>query len=239
MFWRLTKEKAALAREIDAERCFEDWPKKKLPSQEKLIKGKTAVQNFTWLEENISVLVSWERKPKEHSMCVGDCIDLREIDVPRKAYCSVYTYMKKLPSQEKLIKGKTAVQNFTWLEENISVLVSWERKPKEHSMCVGDCIDLREIDVPRKAYCSMYTNMASYSTDTASYSTNMVSLVHLARRGVQHCVVHWLLVLPPMLYFAVMQPGLFSVYCLLHLTTTKAPSVNYLRHSADLPLSSV
>ena len=53
-FRRLTKEKATLAREID--------------------KGKNC-WNFAWLEENVSVLVSWDGKTEEHSMCVGDCID--------------------------------------------------------------------------------------------------------------------------------------------------------------------
>ena len=31
--------------------------------------------NFVWLEENVSVPISLEGKIKEHSMCVGDCIN--------------------------------------------------------------------------------------------------------------------------------------------------------------------
>ena len=41
-----------------------------------------------------------------------------------------------------------------------------------------------------------------------------VRLVH------QHCVVYCLLP-PTLVYFAVLQPGLFSVYCLIHCTTTR------------------
>ena len=44
--------------------------------------------------------------------------------------------------------------------------------------------------------------------------------VHLARRGFQHCVVYCLLP-PVVVYFAVLQPGLFRVYSLIHLTTTR------------------
>ena len=53
-FRTLTKEKATLASEID--------------------KGKNC-WNFLWLEENVLVPVSWERKPEEHPVCFGDCID--------------------------------------------------------------------------------------------------------------------------------------------------------------------
>ena len=44
-----------------------------------------------------------------------------------------------------------------------TVPASWERKPQEHSMCVGDCIDsdISKIDLPRKAYCNLYTDTAS------------------------------------------------------------------------------
>ena len=41
-------------------------------------------------------------------------------------------------------------------------------------MCVGDCIDW-QIDLPRKAYWSLWTDTASYGTDTASYGTDTVS----------------------------------------------------------------
>ena len=44
--------------------------------------------------------------------------------------------------------------------------------------------------------------------------------VYLARRGSQNCVVYCLLP-PTLVYFAVLQPGLFSVYCLIHRVTTR------------------
>ena len=44
--------------------------------------------------------------------------------------------------------------------------------------------------------------------------------VHLAKRGFQDCVVYCLLP-PALVNFVVLQPGLFSVYCLIHCTTTK------------------
>ena len=45
-------------------------------------------------------------------------------------------------------------------------------------------------------------------------------MVHLARRGFQHCAVYCLLP-PALVYFAVLQPGLFSVYCHMHFTATR------------------
>ena len=58
--------------------------------------------------------------------------------------------------------------------------------------------------------------------------------VHLARRGFQDCAVYCLLP-PSLVYFAVLQPGLFSIFCLIHFVsyTVQPPgptSVNYLRH---------
>ena len=71
-FRRLTKENAVFAREID--------------------KGKNC-WNFAWLEENVSVPVSWERNPKEHSMCVGDCINSdRDRFTAKGVLYSVYRY---------------------------------------------------------------------------------------------------------------------------------------------------
>ena len=94
------------------------------------------------------------------------------------------------------------------------------------------------------AYCSLCTDTANYGTDTVSYGTDMVSsystdmasygtdtvsygtdgpvTVHLARRGFQDSEVFCILP-PTLVYFAVLQPGLFSVYCLTHCTTTKTP----------------
>ena len=45
-------------------------------------------------------------------------------------------------------------------------------------------------------------------------------MVHLARRGFQDCVVYCLLP-PTLVCFAVLQPGLFLSYCLIHCTTTR------------------
>ena len=44
-------------------------------------------------------------------------------------------------------------------------------------------------------------------------------MVHLARRGFEESVVYCLLP-PTLVYFAVMQTGLFSVYFLIHCITT-------------------
>ena len=73
---------------------------------------------------------------------------------------------------------------------------------------------LIEIDHPRKAYCSQCTS------DTASYGTDTMSFGSSGKKGLPGlCIV---LPLPPTLvYFAVLQPGLFSVYCLIHCTTTR------------------
>ena len=81
MFPRLTKEKVTLAREID---------------QEKNVKNSW---NFAWLEENVSVLVSWKRKTVEHSVRVGNYIE--KIDLPQKAHCYQYTFMVSYGSSGK------------------------------------------------------------------------------------------------------------------------------------------
>ena len=50
--------------------------------------------------------------------------------------------------------------------------------------------------------------------------------VHLARRGFQNCVVYCLLP-ATLVYSAVLQPGLLSVYCLIHYTTTSLPRTTF------------
>ena len=67
----------------------------------------------------------------------------------------------------KIDKGKNC-WNFALLEENVSVPISWIRKREGHSMCVGDCIDSDRVDLSRKAYCSLCTDMAIYGTDRVS-----------------------------------------------------------------------
>ena len=61
-------------------------------------------------------------------------------------------------------------------------------KPKELSVCVGDCIDCDRDDLPPKAYCSLCTDTASYGTgmasyDTVSYSTDTVSYGSSGKKG--------------------------------------------------------
>ena len=65
--------------------------------------------------------------------------------------------------------------NFLWLEENVSVPVSWEGKPK-NTQCVSAIAGtLIEIDFSRKAYCGLCTDTVSYGTGTVSYGTDTVS----------------------------------------------------------------
>ena len=70
-------------------------------------------------------------------------------------------------------------------------------------------------------YCSMCTDMASYATNTVSYSTDTVSYGSSGKKGLPELCS----VLPPAssvcLLFAVLQPGPFSVYCLIDCTTTR------------------
>ena len=85
----------------------------------------------------------------------------------------------------------------------------------------------RLIDLQPKVYCSLCTDMASsvlicpVMVPIRSVTVLIWSvMVHLTRRCFQHCLAYCLL--PPMLvYFALMQPGLFSVYYLILCTTTK------------------
>ena len=111
--------------------------------------------------------------------------------------------------------------NYAWFEENVSVPVSWEGKHEEHSMCVSESIDSDNRSIYRERSTVVCVPIRSVT-------------VHPARKGFQECVVFCQL-RPTLVYFAVLQPGLFSyiVQSLLQ------PSVKYLRHSADLPLTSV
>ena len=89
-----------------------------------------------------------------------------------------------------------------WFEEYVSVPVSWEGKTDEHSMCVGDCID---SDILR-----FYTKGVTVPIRAVTVPIRPVT-VNLARKGFMDCVVYCLLP-PTFVYFAVLQPALFSVY---------------------------
>ena len=71
-----------------AERRFEDWQKKKLPSQEKLIKGKTIELRLAQRKCIGSGLLG-RRNWRTLNVC-HKCIDW-EINLPWKAYCSLGT----------------------------------------------------------------------------------------------------------------------------------------------------
>ena len=124
---------------------------------------------------------------------------------------------KIYPRKRRFKRGKLLELRMARKNKNVSVPVSCEGKTEEYSMCFGDCIDSDRDRLPRKTYCSL-------CTDTASYGFNTVPIesvtVHLARRGFQDRVVYCLLP-PTLVYFAVLQPGLFSVYCLIHCITTR------------------
>ena len=83
--------------------------------------------------------------------------------------------------------------------KSVSVLVSWERKPKNIQCLSTIALTLIEIVLLRKAYCSLCTDTASNSTDIVSYSTNMVSYGSSDKKGLPTlcsvlppaCLQHW------------------------------------------------
>ena len=105
---------------------------------------------------------------------------------------------EKATLSRKIDKGKNVNNcwNFIWLRESVLVRVSWEGKTVEHSMRVDSYIEKSDTVLIRSV------------------------TVHLARRAVQDCVVYCLLP-STLVYCAVLQPGLFSVYCLIYCTTTR------------------
>ena len=116
--------------------------------------------------------------------------------------------------------------NFAWLEENVSLLVYWEGKPKNSQSVSVIAWTLREIDLLWKTYCIRSVTVPIWSV-----------AVHLARRGSQHCVVYQL---PPASNIGVLCcTATRTVLSVLSYRYTVQPlgppSVNYLRHSADLP----
>ena len=128
---------------------------------------------------------------------------------------------EKASVAREIDKGKTCL-NFAWLKENVSVLISWEGKTEEHSMCVGNCIDSDSVWFSAKG--ALYVVCVPIWPVTVPIGSVTVPKwlgpVHLARRGFQHCIEYCLL--PPMLvYFAVLQPGLFLASCLIHSKTTR------------------
>ena len=114
-------------------------------------------------------------------------------------------------------------------------------------MCFSDCIGCDRDWLPWKAYCCLCMDRYWYSQLRYWYSTLTV-LIQSVTVLTQSVTFIWqkkglpalCSVLPPasnVVYFAVLQPGLFSMYCLMHCTLQpqEPPSVDYLRHSADLP----
>ena len=128
---------------------------------------------------------------------------------------------KRLPSQEKLIKEKTVgtlhgSKKMYWLS-----FFGRGRKKTKNSQCVSAIAQtLVEIDLPGKAYCSLRTYTASYDTNKPVRALIRSVTVHLANKGLPNCTVYCLLH-PRLVYFAVLQPGLFSVYCLIHCKTAR------------------
>ena len=121
----------------------------------------------------------------------------------------------------------------TW-KKNVSVLVSWEGKTKkkkktlnvwrrlhrlwQRSIFHERRIPIRSVTVPIR---SVTVPIRSVTVSIRLVTVQIQSItVHLARRRFQDCVVYCLLP-PTLVYFAVLQPGLFSVYCLIHCTTTR------------------
>ena len=123
------------------------------------------------------------------------------------------------------------------------------------------CADMASYDTD---IASCGTDMVSYGTDMVSCGTDMVSYGSSGKKGLPGLCS----VLPPASSVGVLcctAARMFSVCCLIHCTATRTtfsallycsqdcsqcvvsytvqplgpPSVNYLRHSADLPLSSV
>ena len=67
--------------------------------------------------------------------------------------------------------------NFAWLEETVSVLVSWEGKTEEHLSAIASIFRERRtvVCVPILSADSYGTDTASYCTDIASYGTVTIS----------------------------------------------------------------
>ena len=72
-----------------AERHFKDWPKNKLPSQEKLIDGKT--WSLAWLEKICKFQFLGKAKPNNTQCVPAIAQTLTETDLLWKAYCSLCT----------------------------------------------------------------------------------------------------------------------------------------------------
>ena len=139
--------------------------------------------------------------------------------------------------------------NFAWLEENISVPVSWEGKTKEHSMCVGDCIDSERDRFSAKGVLkSVYRygrlryryGQLRYRCGHLQYRYGQLRFIwqERASRTVQctaSCLQRWC----TLLYCTLLYCSQDSSPCTTTVQPLGPPSVNYLRHSADLPVSSV
>ena len=83
-------------------------------------------------------------------------------------------FQKKVPSQEKLIKGKTA-GTLHGSKKMYRFRFLWKEKPKNIQCVSAMTQTLIEIDLLRKAYCSLCTDTASHITNTVSYDTDTIS----------------------------------------------------------------
>ena len=140
-----------------------------------------------------------KKKPEEHSMCVGDCKDTgRDQDTVScgtdTASCGTDTISCVRTVVVPIRPVVVPIRSVTVPIRSVTVPIRSVTVPIRSVV-----VPIRPVVVPIRSV-----------------------TVRMARRGFQHCVVHCLLP-PTLVYFAVMQPGLFSVDCLIHCTTTKTP----------------
>ena len=103
-----------------------------------------------------------------------------------------------MEKSEKLLALSMAL-GMAWLEENVLAPISWKGKTLEHSMHVSDNIE--KIDLAQEAYCNQCGDVVSCSSSGKNWLPGLVV---------------YGLVPPTLVYSAALQPGLFSVYCLMH-----------------------
>ena len=126
---------------------------------------------------------------------------------------------KKLPSHEKLIRGKL----FELRIAQRKCIGSGVFGRKNRRTIINVCRRLHGLirSIYRERLTEVCVPIRPVTALIRSAAIPMRSVtVHMARRGFQDCVVYCLLP-PTLVYFAVLQPGLFSVCCLIDCTTTK------------------
>ena len=133
---------------------------------------------------------------------------------------------KKLPLQEKLIKGRTAGTSL-----GLKKMYQFHFLGKKPRRTLNVCRRLHrliETDFPWKAYCSLRTDTTSYSIDAVSYgSSGNKGLPALCSVLPPACSVGALCCNATRTALSVLSHTLYN---------DRPPLVNYLRHSADLPL---